>query len=140
MKRRSENCTTAKEFYHSIGVNENTDTKQNNANRYQQWIDYLVHIQLLLPRSSTSYFFTLPKMGLAARAIMEGRMKVIQRIQRSQNKEIRRKTLEQMAINLTASKLSCMTGSFHVRDLIASGVVKVIEGPSGEEFIRLCKQ
>mmetsp|Transcript_4475 Transcript_4475/g.6565 ORF Transcript_4475/g.6565 Transcript_4475/m.6565 type:complete len:376 (+) Transcript_4475:394-1521(+) len=140
MKYKNEVSTTIQATSKTIDAKQKIN---NYVHQYEcqpeQWIDYLIHIQLLLPRSSTSYFFTLPKMGMAARAIMGGRTKIVRRIQRSYNKEIRRKTLEQMTINLNGKKLSCMTGSFHVRDLIVGGVLKTVKRPSGE-FITFAKK
>lgn len=115
----------------------------------ERWIEYLVHIQLLLPRvlnnsqssCTSSYWYTLPKMGIAAKIITEGRKKMMNRIKRSYNKEVRRSTLEQLNMVVgksngsSARKLSSMTGSFHVRDLLSRDVVKGVQRPSGE-FIR----
>ena len=120
----------------------------------EKWIQILVHIQLLLPRvtnnsqtkCTTSFWYTLPKMGIAAKGIMEGRKKMMNKIQRSYNKEMRRSKLENFRFlvgkgnsgdtNWNKRPLHCMTGGFYVRDLLARDVVKIVHQPSGD-FIRL---
>ena len=89
---------------------------------------------------------TLPKMGIAAKGIMEGRKKMMNKIQRSYNKEMRRSKLENFRFlvgkgnsgdtNWNKRPLHCMTGGFYVRDLLARDVVKIVHQPSGD-FIRL---
>ena len=115
----------------------------------EKWIEILVQIQLLLPRlvhnsqtsCTTSYWYTLPNMGMAAKIISEGRKKMIHHILRSYHKEVKRNVLEKINFHLRRSgpcgkQISCMTSSFHVRDLLARDVVKLVHRPSGD-FIRL---
>lgn len=114
-----------------------------------KWMETLVQIQLLLPRvtnnsitsCTTSFWYTLPKMGVAANTIVEGRKMMMNRIQRSYNKEVRRSTLDMINMSLYKSGNNkkgscCMTGAFHVRDLLARDAVKLVHRPSGD-FIRL---
>ena len=115
----------------------------------EKWIEILVQIQLLLPRlvhnsqtsCTTSYWYTLPNMGMAAKIISEGRKKMIHHILRSYHKEVKRNVLEKINFHLRRSgpcgkQISCMTSSFHVRDFLARDVVKLVHRPSGD-FIRL---
>ena len=110
-----------------------------------KWIDTLVHHQLLLPRNlglstggtgsasflkHATFWFTIPKLGQAASTIAEGRRRMVNRLKRAPNREMKRKTLE-----TTASK-DGMMGPFHVRDLIARDVVKLKITANGQ-FLKL---
>jgi len=113
-----------------------------------KWINELIAVQLLLPRrlaggggtagkmnsKYASYWFTLPKLGPAAKRIQEGRRRMINRLQRARpyGYELKRSKLE-----LNASP-GGMMGPFHVRDLLARGVVVVKETPNGQ-FIKLAR-
>ena len=130
-----------------------------------QWIDMLIHLQLLLPRtinnnnlcsSTSSFWYSLPKMGIAAKSILQGRKKLIQKITRSYNKELKQSTLENNFNNTSSNnnsssreksgywleekrkKLPRMTGAFHVRDILARNIAKVEYRASGA-YIRLKK-
>ena len=110
-----------------------------------KWIDTLVHHQLLLPRNlglstggtgsasflkHATFWFTIPKLGQAASTIAEGRRRMVNRLKRAPNREMKRKKLE-----TTASK-DGMMGPFHVRDLIARDVVKLKITANGQ-FLKL---
>ena len=110
-----------------------------------KWIDTLVHHQLLLPRNlglstggtgsasflkHATFWFTIPRLGQAASTIAEGRRRMVNRLKRAPNREMKRKRLE-----TTASK-DGMMGPFHVRDLIARDVVKLKITANGQ-FLKL---
>mmetsp|Transcript_3209 Transcript_3209/g.3730 ORF Transcript_3209/g.3730 Transcript_3209/m.3730 type:complete len:473 (-) Transcript_3209:227-1645(-) len=133
-----------------------------------QWIEYLVELQLLLPRLSnhyaqvayenneptstssssvsttTSYWLTLPNMGKAASIIMKGRKRIMNKLQRSHYKEIKRCMLESSRVikhdHRDNNKMNYheMTGLFHVKDLLVRDAVRVVQRSSGE-FITLKK-
>ncbi|GFH49689.1 hypothetical protein CTEN210_06165 [Chaetoceros tenuissimus] len=104
-----------------------------------KWIDVLINSQLLLPRRLNSaihvtkgketYWITLPKLGMASSLIAEGRKRMILKLKRAPYKELKRKQLEETA-------RGGMMGPFHVRDLVARGVVRVKKTANGQ-FIKL---
>ncbi len=105
-----------------------------------RWIDVLITAQLLLPRRQlsgsmsasnkyASYWFTLPKLGQSASLVAEGRRRMLLKLKRAPNKELKRNSLETNA-------RGGMAGTFHVRDLLARGIVNVISTANGQ-FIRL---
>ena len=104
-----------------------------------KWIDVLINSQLLLPRRLNSsihvtkgketYWITLPKLGMASSVISEGRKRMILKLKRAPFKELKRKQLEEIA-------RGGMMGPFHVRDLLARGVVRVKKTANGQ-FIKL---
>jgi hypothetical protein len=106
------------------------------------WIHCLISHQLLLPRrlrssfanseKHRSYWFTLPKLGLCASLIKEGRRRMIIKLKRATYKEVKRSSLE-------VSARGGMSGPFHVRDLLARGVVKVNHTANGQ-FIKLQRE
>jgi hypothetical protein len=103
------------------------------------WIDVLIRHQLLLPRrlnvsgvahkGRESFWFVLPKLGKSAAFIKEGRRRMVLKLKRAPNYEIKRSNLEQNA-------RGGMAGPFHVRDLLARGIVKRKVTANGE-FVKL---
>ncbi len=107
-----------------------------------RWINDLINAQLLLPRRQlsgsmsasnqyASYWLTLPKLGQAASLIAEGRRRMVMKLKRAPNRELKRNHLETNA-------RGGMAGPFHVRDLLARGIVKIISTANGQ-FIRLVR-
>ena len=100
------------------------------------WIDKLISMQLLIPRLSSSigtaksYWFTLPSLGAASRELCQCRTQMLVKIRRSSQKEIKRMKLE--------ASNTVMPGPFLVTDLLARGVVKLKETPSGQ-FVKIIK-
>jgi hypothetical protein len=103
-----------------------------------EWIDHLINYQLLLPRRLStshasncreSYWLVLPKIGQSASFITEGRRRMVLRLKRAPNNEIKRSSLEQYA-------KGGMAGPFHVRDLLARGLAKRKLTANGE-FVKL---
>jgi len=130
-------------------------------------IHHLIGIGLLLPRnagstsvrqSDTSYWFTLPCMGVAAKSIADGRKRVLVKLKRSNYGEVRRAALE--VGTLPSSKRAGasqslvrsdgaggggsggsgggigMPAAFHIRDLLSRGEVRIRDTPAGQ-FIRI---
>ena len=117
------------------------NNKSNDAEyllNEDKWIDCLINYQLLLPRRLgavgaskgwESYWLVLPKLGQSASFITEGRRRMVLRLKRAPNNELRRGSLEQYA-------KGGMAGPFHVRDLLARGIVKRKVTANGE-FVKL---
>ena len=132
-------------------------------------IDYLVGIGLLLPRrassastrpSDRSYWFTLPGLGQASKAIADGRQMVLNKIRRSNYGEIKRSVLEAgmmppsrrfepgkslVAYPTGSHKLDqqgsstidvAMPAAFCIRDLLSRGQITIHETPAGQ-FVRV---
>lgn len=115
--------------------------KKKNVDRgvchSEQWISELVRIQLLLPRNrdvvsisaSSSFWFHLPKLSVSTKLVAEGRKRMLNRLKRAPNRELKRSTLE------TSSKGGFM-GPFHVRDLLAKGLIRSKDTANGQ-FIKI---
>ena len=84
----------------------------------------------------STYWFTLPGMGRAASLIGEGRNRMVQRLRRVKYSELKRRTLEMSGCN---KKGMGMGGPFHVRDLVARGVVALRDTANGQ-FVRLVNE
>jgi len=120
---------------------ERTNRKNNEyLLKEEEWLDTLIKLQVLLPRrpmgagaviskSHASYWFILPGMGHAAALITEGRRRMVLKLKRAPNREIKRHSLE-------VSARGGMKGPFHVRDLLARGVVRLKNTANGQ-FIKL---
>lgn len=104
-------------------------------------IDYLVSIDILLPRHTTvaspisSYWFTLPKMAVVAKSISSGRSRMLAVLRRSRYKEVKRAVLERRNRKQKVGEIM-IGGEFFVKDLLARGVIRVRCMPSGQ-FIKL---
>lgn len=98
-------------------------------------IDCFVSLGIMKERRETnptsrSYWFSIPNIGSAVASLVAGRKEIITRVKRKMHKEISRKVLE-------SSKLrsSVLPVSFHVKDLLSKGQLKVKSTPSGEFII-----
>lgn len=115
-------------------------------------IDYLVKTRILLPSSSSdhhhhnhkqtsSYWFILPTLGEASKKIHEGRRRVLEAIRKSRFKEVTLKTIEDNYFSFLDKKsnngdkttsiwknkrqeLGTFTALFHVKDLMAKGIIQ----------------
>jgi len=127
-------------------------TSDNNYLLQQEdkWINCLVSKQLLLPRrlntsvsdsakEHRSYWFTLPKLGICASLIKEGRRRMIIKLKRATHKEVKRSSLEVSGLGRGRGGVGVMSGPFHVRDLLARGVAKVNNTANGQ-FIKLQRE
>ena len=96
-----------------------------------QAIDWLVHMQLLLPFSST-YLLWLPLWGSVLAAIDKAQTKVMQHIKRSMYKELSIKTID------SQSHRGGLSGSFVLHMLEAQGKIEVVQRSAGK-FARIAK-
>lgn len=118
-------------------MKKNNLERENYILHSEKWISELVHLKLLLPRkrdvctisTSTCFWFHLPNLSTSAKLVAEGRKRMLQRLKRAPNQELKRSTLE------TSAKGGFM-GPFHVRDLLAKGLVRVKDTANGQ-FIRI---
>ena len=119
-------------------------------------VDHLVGIGLLLPRNNASssssdrtYWFTLPGLGPAARAIADGRRRILSKVQRSNYGEIKRSVLEvgavpssrrvgagQSLVRQGGADVVEMPAAFCIRDLLSRGQITIRETPAGQ-FVRV---
>ena len=97
-----------------------------------QAIDWLVHMQLLLPFSS-SYLLWLPLWGSVIAAMDKAQANVLANIKRSMYKEISVKTLE------SQSHRGGLSGSFVLHLLETQGKIEVVQRPVGK-FVRIAKE
>jgi hypothetical protein len=118
-------------------MNRKNLKRENYVLNSEKWISELVRIQLLLPRNrdgmtgstSTSFWFHLPKLSVAAKLISKVRKRMLQRLKRAPNQELKRTMLE------TSVKDGFM-GPFHVRDLLSKGLVRIKDTANGQ-FVKI---
>ena len=119
-------------------------------------VDHLVGTGLLLPRNNASssssdrtYWFTLPGLGPAARAIADGRRRILSKVQRSNYGEIKRSVLEvgavpsskrvgagQSLVRQSGTDVVEMPAAFCIRDLLSRGQITLRGTPAGQ-FVRV---
>ena len=97
-----------------------------------QAIDWLVHMQLLLPFSST-YLLWLPLWGSVLAAMDKAQAKVLAHIKRSMYKELSVKSIE------SQSHRGGLSGSFVLHLLETQGKIEVIQQPAGK-FARIARE
>mmetsp|Transcript_13408 Transcript_13408/g.20126 ORF Transcript_13408/g.20126 Transcript_13408/m.20126 type:complete len:350 (+) Transcript_13408:137-1186(+) len=128
-----------KDLVRAMGEQNQNSSDDEYLLNEDKWIDVLISHQLLLPRrlnvsgvahkGRESFWFVLPKLGKSAAFIKEGRRRMVLKLKRAPNHEIKRSSLEQNA-------RGGMAGPFHVRDLLARGIVKRKVTANGE-FVKL---
>lgn len=92
-------------------------------------IDWLVHMQLLLPFSET-YLLWLPLWGSVLAAIDKAQTKVLLHMKRSMYKELSVMTID------SQSHQGGLSGSFVLHLLEAQGKIEVVQRPAGK-FARI---
>jgi hypothetical protein len=112
---------------------DNDSLKQVLKSKTSTYVTFYGRAGLLrkCPQSSNLYYFSLPTFGKAVKNILVGRKSFVKKLQQSLHGELLQKNL------MERCKFSDLPAGFHLRDAVCRGVVKMVNSPSGETFVRL---
>jgi len=95
-------------------------------------------------RMAWHYHLAFPKFRIGS-DLIAGRKEMLTRLRRTYNSELPREVLEGVAVTSEDGRKfrlhqSGLSTGFHMRDLLACGLVETYAVPGGREFVRLCGQ